>query len=533
MAANVSAALLNAHAGTVALRPTPILTTTLPTNTTYQVESSADGNTWQATSVLVAGTGLPIALRLDGFSESLTYRFSRIGAADFIVPTITNGWHVSGSFPNVGEVRIQTSSTLTPDSWEHLDFVFPDSAGAFVWAWRPPWSSPTFFRGLQPAEPLELVTLGSYSADPNVGYSGFGVVADDMPQLYRDGFICAPCPAFYHRGSSAAAAGECYEFAGPFGTATVMVGDISLTPPPNTCDTGKPFFDISESAFAALFKEPAGWATATYRLVPAPVEGNLKMVVVQSAAPFYVELRPYNHRAGVSKLEIQNAGSATWTELPRTDYNSFVFSGGVLTFPVNVRVTSRFGEVVQFPPIASMNMNQRFAATAQFTNFPSQSPTPVWIQSPVYSDSLSNMLGSVWTTSAYGGAAVNPNYTGNAYEGTASLRISGLAGFSSVNFTYPHSFPRTTDGFLEFAIRSGNAAAVENLAIVFVGSDSGGNTVNSAPVKFPALNATWQLMRIPLSPALAPERLVQFRIYNDSSVPIESVLLDSIKFSHP
>ncbi len=517
-------------AGTISLQRTPILTATLPTNTTYQVEASLNGGAWEPTGVLIAGTGMPIAVRLDGLSASMAYRFSRVGGADLITPTVTNGWHVGGSFPNAKEVRIETSFTLTTNDWKHFAFAVPDSTGSFVRAWRAPWTSPTFFRALQPAAPLERVSLSSYLAGAD-GASGFGIVADDMPQLYRDGFICAPCPAFYHRdGKNAAAAGECYELAGPFGTVTVMVGDINFVPYPGTCDSGRMHFDIGEPAFAALFGTQAGLGMATCRLVPAPVEGNLKMVVVLSSAPYYVELRPYNHRAGVSKVEIQNAGSGTWFELPRSDYNSFIFNGGILSFPVKVRITSRFGEVVEFPSITNMLAGERFTANAQFTNFPSQSPAPIWIQPPVYTDSLSNMLGSIWTASGYNVTTIDPNHAVTVYEGTACLRIAGMGAFGSVNFSYPHAFPNEADGFLEFAIRSGGAVPVENVTMSFTGYDGDGNFVESVPVTLPTIGTSWKVMRIPLAPALAPERLIQFRIQNNSAASIDSLLLDSIGF---
>lgn len=518
--------LAEIQAGTVALRRTPILNVTLPTNTTYQVESSSNGSAWVATSVLVAGSGLPITLRLDGFSEQLGYRFSRIGTANVVTPVTTNGWHIAGAFPGASEVRVETNSTLATNTWGLRGFTFPDAAGSFVHALRPPFPAPTFFRGLQPATPLDLASIVSYSADPNSGYSGFGLVADDMPQLYQDGFICAPCPVFYHRGgSNAAAAGECYEFTGPTNTTIVMVGDMDDVAPPGTCDAGRTFFDLGNPAYAVLFPGPTGVGTATYRLVPAPVVGNVKLVVPQYFSGFYVELRPYNYRAGISKLEIRSASSATWTNLPRSAYNSFVHNGSALVFPLNVRVTSRFGEVVEFPPIASMSMNARFTASTQFVNFPELAPAPVWFQTPVYTDSLTNLLGGQWTTTPYSGLVVNPTFTNSAFQGTASLQISNITAFSGVFFNRQRSFPQPLDGVLEFAIRSGTGASVSNLGVRFASP--------SLPVLLPTIDATWRVIRIPLAPALAPAQIREFQIFNNANTPATSVLLDSIVFRQP
>lgn len=536
VAAGMLAVLPATMGGTVALRPTPILNVTLPAGLTYQVESSTNGSAWTATGVLVVGTGGPLALRLDGFAAQATYRFAPLDAASFIAPTVTNGWHLAGSFPGAGEVRVETNATLASPSWAHRDFAFPDAAGSFVRALRPPLPSPIFLRGVQPATPLELATLASYSADPHAGAAGFGLVADDMPQLYRDGYICAPCPAFYHRGgANAAAAGECYEFTGPAGTTTVMVGDLDDLPPPGTCDAGRTYFDIGNPAFAALFTDAAGFGTATFRLVPAPVVGNVKMVVVLNSGGFYLELRPYNHRAGLGKLEIKSAGSANWIELPRTVYNSFVYNGGggALAFPLSVRVTSRFGEVVDFPAIAAMQPNDRFTANAQFAAFPDLAPAPVWILPPVYTDSLSNVLGGQWAMSLYGGLVVNPTYTGSAFQGAASLQISNFTAFSGIQFFAPHRFPRPLDGVLEFAIRSGTVSPASHLAVLFTGFDGGGTAATSQTVALPTLDATWRRLRIPLAPALVPARIYEIRIINNSLTPITSVLLDAISFQQP
>ena len=523
-----------ARAGTVALARTPILTATLPTNTTYQVESSSNGSAWVATGVLVAGSGTPVTVRLDGFSASLAYRCARIGTTNVVLPAVTNGWNIAGNFPAVREVRVETNSNLTGNSWALRDYTFPDATGAFVRAVRLPLPSPTFFRGVQPATPLDLASVTSYTADTNVTVAGYGLVADDMPQIYRNGAIAAVCPAFYNRdGANAAAAGECYELTGPNGTATVMVADVESVPPPGTCDVGHAFFDIAGPVFTSLFADPSGFGTATYRLVPTPVVGNVKMVVVQNSAGFYLELRPYNHRTGITKVEIQPTASATWLDMPRATYNSFVYSGSALTFPVNVRVTSRFGEVVSFPPINAMPVNARFTASAQFVTFPNQTPAPVWILPPVYTDSLSNVLGGQWSTAPFGGPTVNATYAGSAYQGAASMQINNLAAFSGVIFLHPFRFPRPPDGALEFAVRSGTTTTVSNLVLSFSGYDALGTAANSTTVFLPPVDANWRVLRIPLAPAFAPEQLKQFRLSNNSSTPASSVLLDGISFQQP
>jgi hypothetical protein len=213
--------------------------------------------------------------------------------------------------------------------------------------------------------------------------------------------------------------------------------------------------------------------------------------------------------------------------------NSFLHDGSALAFPLSVRVTSRFGEVVDFPAIAAMQKNARFIANTQFVNFPALAPAPVWFQPPVYTDSLSNLLGGQWAPAPYLGVTVNPTYTSAAYQGTASLQISNLTSFSGVVFLHPRRFPRPPDGILEFAVRSGTAAAVSNLAVRFAGFDAGGGAASSLTVSLPAIDAAWRIFRIPLAPALAPAQIKELRFLNNSPTPVSSVLLDEIRFRHP
>ncbi len=520
------ATAVNLDAASLTIGRTPILSATVPTNTTYQVEFSTNGTTWAGTGVLLGGTGIPSTNRLDGFPTNGSYRLSAIGVGSTINPAITHGFHLTAIFPGANEVRIESTNQLNSGAWTHRGFVFTNLQGGFLFPVRPPLETNAFFRALQPTLSLVSAIISSYPPDTNNTSAGYGLVADDMPQLYRDGFIAALCPTSYHRGgSNSVAAGECYELAGPLGKTTVMIADIASVPPSGTCDFNNPYFDIGTPAFTNLTKEGTGFGTATYRLVPAPTTGNVKLVCIYNSGGYYVELRPYNHRAGVSKLEVQTGGGS-WTELSRTEYNSFVYSFGTpLASPFNVRVTSRFGEVVTFPSI-SPTEGSRHTANAQFTVFPDQGPSPVWIQSPVYTDSFTNMLGAQWGTSTYFGPSLDPSYSGNVYQGAHSLRVTNFNGFGTINFISPVVFSRQPDSYLEFAIRS-EGASISTLRIQFDGSNAG-VSAQSAPVTLPTIDNTWQVFRIPLVAASAPTQISQFELINSSSSNLPPVDLDSI-----
>src|SRR5687768_13675152 len=70
-------------ANSLAMRRTPVVSASLATGATYEVERSVSGG-WTRTGVLVTGTGSAQSLRLDGFPADDTYRFSRVGTAEIV-----------------------------------------------------------------------------------------------------------------------------------------------------------------------------------------------------------------------------------------------------------------------------------------------------------------------------------------------------------------------------------------------------------------------------------------------------------------
>ena len=465
-----------AFAGSVFLNRTPLLSAKLTSGDTYEVELSTNNGAWNGTGVLVAGTGATNTVRLDGFPASASYRFSRIGAASLITPAATSGFHLGATFPGAGEVHFESRNDLSAGTWTNRAYAFTNFAGQLISPVLPPLDTPGFFRAVQPDTPLDFAVITYYSPSSGMA-AGFDIVSNDMPQIYRDGFVAATCQAFYDRnGISAGAAGECYELAGSLGKTTVMVTDLTPNPPAGTCDSGRRYFDAAEHAFTNLFNVESGIADATYRLVPAPVTGNVKLVTVINSGGYYFELRPYNFRAGVDQLQVQGSGGS-WTTLSRTEYNSFVFSGSSpMAFPMNVRVISRFGETVTFPAISAMADGDRFTANSQFVVFPDQGPSPVWYLRPVYAEGLGDWPGGKWTTDI----PVNPAYTGDAYQGTTSLQITNLAPYGGVYFFSPVTFLRQTNGWLEFAIRAVSSGG--GLSLVFNGQDASGAAITSTAI---------------------------------------------------
>ncbi len=509
------------------IEATPLISASLPAGTTWQVELSQAGGPWTATGVLLAGAAAPVAARLDGFPADAAYRCTRIDGKFNVLPDVTRGFHLAGTTENK-QVRIDASPDL--GVWSQAAVVLPEIDGRYLRAVREPLAARGFFRSEVPVMPLEFGSVTFYTADPALGAAGFGAVLDDMPAFFQDGFTAAVTTADFNRaGINAAAAGECYEVAGPRGSTTVMISDLTFGAPPVVITGGRKYMDLGEPAFAAIADTASGIASVTRRLVPAPVSGNVKLLVVQNAGGFFTELRPYNHRAGIDSLEIKPASASTWTALPRTTYNSFQYNSGTpLTFPLSVRVTSRFGETVSFSPIASMTAGDRITGPAQFAVFPQQAPQPVWLGSPVYRDGNDGVPGDAWTANGDSGVTVDPAFTGEVYEGSASLRITGLDFFRGVSFTAFAPVAKPEIGVLEFALRSETATVAESMGIVIQGFTAGGAPATSSTIGLPPLTDTWQLFRIPLGTAGIPAKLSSIRLACLSAEARPPLLMDRV-----
>ena len=521
-----------AQADELKIARTPIVQASLTTGTTWQVESSQGGGPWTPSGVLMAGSPTVASARLDGMPETSRYRLARIDGAATAIPVMSSGWHLSGIATGASQVRLDTSANLA--SWSQTALAFPAADGGYLRVVRQPLAVRGFFRAEVPATPVTFASCSFYPADPAEGASGFGPVADDMPTIYKDGFIAALSPTEYNRGgANAAAAGECYELTGPAGTTTVMVGELSPSAPSGTIDAGRSYFDLGTPAFQQIAgTSGVGYVAATCRLVPAPVTGNVKLLVVNNSGGFYLALTPYNYRAGITKVEIKSNSSSTWVNMPRSAANRFEYNTGTaLVFPVQVRVTSRFGEIVTFLPIASMATDQRIAGTTQFTTFPALAPTPAVKMSPVYTDSFSSVPGDSWSASPYSGATVNAAFTGAHHEGSACIQLSALGGFNGVIFLPSVPFPKPEFGVLKFAMRSATATPVTTLGITFSGTNAGGASATSATVQLPPLTNAWQVFQIPMETAGMPAKITDFRLASLSAAAIPvNVWMDTISF---
>jgi hypothetical protein len=241
----------------------------------------------------------------------------------------------------------------------------------------------------------------------------------------------------------------------------------------------------------------------------------------------------------VSKVEIQSSVGPGWVEMPRNPFNSFVYSSnGVspppLVYPVQVRVTSRFGEVVTFPPVAALVDNQRVTGPAQFTVFPesAMAPVPAFRIHPTYRDALTKLPGETWAAGGWGTTSITEvDPTVPAYAGTASLKLAGLGGYSGATVSQYPGFPRPEFGVLKLAIRSAAPLAADQVAVIIYGvNDPEEPSLGSALIQFPPLSTSWQVFRIPLEASAVPAVIWGIQFYGRTNLALPDVWVDEVEF---
>ncbi|NYF20811.1 expansin (peptidoglycan-binding protein) [Xanthomonas sp. JAI131] len=166
------------------------------------------------------------------------------------------------------------------------------------------------------------------------GYSGGAVLLDPIP---ADAMITALNPAqMNYGGVPAALAGAYLQVQGPRGTATVYVTDLY----PEGGDCG---LDLSPNAFAAIGDMSAGHLPISWKVVAAPIDGNVVYRIKEGSSQYWAAIQVRNHLYPVVKFEYKKDGA--WVSLPKMPYNHFVGEqmGAQL---LEVRLTDIRGQVV-------------------------------------------------------------------------------------------------------------------------------------------------------------------------------------------
>ncbi|WP_115526982.1 MULTISPECIES: expansin EXLX1 family cellulose-binding protein [Xanthomonas] len=166
------------------------------------------------------------------------------------------------------------------------------------------------------------------------GYSGGALLLDPIPST---AFITALNPTQLNFGGvKAAMAGAYLEVTGPKGKTTVYVTDLY----PEGASGG---LDLSHNAFAAIGNMVDGRIPISWKMVRAPVTGNVQYRIKEGSSRWWAAIQVRNHAYPVVKFEVKQGN--TWKSLQKMDYNHFL--GEQLgNQPLSIRITDIRGKAI-------------------------------------------------------------------------------------------------------------------------------------------------------------------------------------------
>ncbi|MFA0923649.1 expansin EXLX1 family cellulose-binding protein [Xanthomonas fragariae] len=166
------------------------------------------------------------------------------------------------------------------------------------------------------------------------GYSGGALLLDPIPST---AFITALNPTQLNFGGvKAALAGAYLEVTGPKGKTTVYVTDLY----PEGASGG---LDLSHNAFAAIGDMAKGRIPISWKVVRAPITGNVQFSIKKGSSRWWAAIQVRNHAYPVIKFEVKQG--STWKNLQKMDYNHFL--GEQLgNQPLSIRITDIRGKTI-------------------------------------------------------------------------------------------------------------------------------------------------------------------------------------------
>lgn len=106
------------------------------------------------------------------------------------------------------------------------------------------------------------------------------------------------------------------------------------------CPVGN--IDLSKEAFAKIDDTIRGRVPVTWWYVESQVTGPIQYRVKTGSNAWWIGIQILNHRTPVVKLEALYNGA--WVNIPRMNYNYFVYAGGLGPGPFTLRVTDFYGQ---------------------------------------------------------------------------------------------------------------------------------------------------------------------------------------------
>ncbi|WP_145149924.1 expansin EXLX1 family cellulose-binding protein [Paenibacillus xylanexedens] len=178
-------------------------------------------------------------------------------------------------------------------------------------------------------------TYQGYATYTGSGYSGGAVLLDPIP---ADMKITALNPfQLNYNGVKAALAGAYLEVQGPKGKTTVYVTDLYP-------EGASGALDLSPNAFNLIGDPKAGKINISWKVVKAPIQGNVSYRIKEGSSQWWAAIQVRNHKYPVLKFEVKQK-DGTWLNLEKQDYNHFLGTG-LGKEKLNIRITDIRGQVL-------------------------------------------------------------------------------------------------------------------------------------------------------------------------------------------
>jgi expansin (peptidoglycan-binding protein) len=179
------------------------------------------------------------------------------------------------------------------------------------------------------------IERSSYATFTGSGYSGGAALLDPIDP---DMEITALNPYDYNSyGIQAALAGAYLEVTGEKGTTVVYVTDLYPEGAPGA-------LDLCPTSFGKIDEMSKGKIDITWRVVAAPVTGNVSYRIKEGSTTSWLAVQVRNHRYPVLKMECFK--NNTWVDMEKMHWNHFVIDNVDSTTP-RIRITDIRGYVLE------------------------------------------------------------------------------------------------------------------------------------------------------------------------------------------
>ncbi len=174
-----------------------------------------------------------------------------------------------------------------------------------------------------------------YATYTGSGYSGGCALLDPIPSNME---ITALNPADYNSyGVKAALAGAYLQVKGPKGTTTVYVTDLYP-------EGANGALDLCPTSFAKIGDVSAGKIDVQWKVVKAPVTGNVSYRIKEGSSQWWAAIQVRNHKYPVLKMEYYKDGK--WINMEKMEYNHFVATN-MGTGTIKIRMTDIRNQVIK------------------------------------------------------------------------------------------------------------------------------------------------------------------------------------------